>query len=54
MLEKMGFLPSAIHKSREGCVDLVISELARGHTLLDVVMVDPTSVDLVTRVAIVP
>ena len=35
-------------------MDLVILELVRGHTLLGVVMVDPTSVDLVTRVAIVP
>ena len=54
VLENTGFLSSAILNSRGGCVDLVILELVRGHTLLGVVMVDPTSVDLVTRVAIVP
>ena len=34
-------------------MDLAISEPARDHTLLDVVEVDPTHIDLVARVAIV-
>ena len=34
-------------------MDLVISEPARGHTLLDVVIVDPTRVDL-ARAVVVP
>ena len=33
---------------------LAISEPARGHTLLDVVIADPTRVDLVARAAAVP
>ena len=35
-------------------MDLVISEPARGHNLLDVVIADPTRVDLVARAAVVP
>ena len=35
-------------------MDLVISEPARGHTLLDVGIVDPTRVDLVARATIFP
>ena len=35
-------------------MDLVISEPQRGHTLLDVVIEDPTRVDLVTRASAVP
>ena len=35
-------------------MDLVIPEPARGHSLLDVVIADPTRVDLVTREAVVP
>ena len=35
-------------------MDLVISELALGHTLLDVVMADPMRVDLVVRAVVVP
>ena len=47
-------VPSSIPRGRGGRVHLVISELARGHTLIDVVIVDQTRVDLVTRVAFVP
>ena len=42
--ERTGFLPSAIPRGRGGRVDLVISEPASGHTLLDVVIEDPTRV----------
>ena len=35
-------------------MDLVISESARGHTSLDVVIADQTRVDLVARATIVP
>ena len=34
-------------------MDLVISEHARGHTLLDVVIADPTRVDLIARATFV-
>ena len=37
-----------------GLRDLVISEPARCHTLLDIVIADPTRVDLVARAASVP
>ena len=50
--EKTGFLPSSIPGGRGGRVDLVISEPARGHTLLDIVIADPTRVDLVARAAV--
>ena len=39
---------------RGGRVDLVISEPPRGHTFLDVVIADPTRVDLVARAGDVP
>ena len=52
--EKTEFLPSPILGSRGGCVDLVISEPGRGHTMLIVIIADPTRVDQVTRVAVVP
>ena len=48
-----GIPPSSI-PARGGRVDLVISEPARGHTLLDVVVAGTTRVDLVARAAIVP
>ena len=35
-------------------MDLVISERARGHTLLNGVIAEPTRVDLDTRVVVVP
>ena len=54
MREKTGFLPSSIPRGQGGRLDLVISEPARGHTLLDVVIADPTRVDLVTRAPVVP
>ena len=54
MREKTEFLPSSIPGSRGGRVDLVIPEPGRGHTLLVVVIADPTRVDLVTRAAVVP
>ena len=43
--ERTSSLPSAIPRGRGGRVDLVISEPASGHTLLDVVIADPTRVD---------
>ena len=49
MRERTGFLPSSILGGRGGCVDLVMSELVRGHTLLKDVTRDPTRVDLVAR-----
>ena len=52
--EKTRFLPSSILGCRRGCVDLVISEPALGHTLLDVVIANLTLVDLVSRVTVVP
>ena len=51
--EKTRFLPSSILGGRGGRVDLVISKPARGHTLLDVVISDPTRVDLVIRAVVV-
>ena len=35
-------------------MDLVISEPARSHTLLDVVIADPMRADLFTRAAVAP
>ena len=52
--EKTGLLPLSITGGWGGRVDPVISKPARGHTLLDVVVADPTRVDLVTRAAVVP
>ena len=51
---KMGFFPSSIPMGLGGRVYLMISEPARGHTLLDVVIADPTCVDLVSRAGVVP
>ena len=47
--ERTSSLPSAILGGRGERVDLVISELASGHTLLDVVIAHLMQVDLVTR-----
>ena len=52
--ERTGFLPSAIPGDGAERVDLLIYEPASGHTLLDVVIADPTRVDLVSRAAVVP
>ena len=52
--EETRFLPSSIPGGRGERVDLAISEPARGHTLLDVVIADPTRVDLVARATVVP
>ena len=54
VVEKTIFLPSSIPRARGGRVDLVISEPARGHTLLDVVIADPTRVDLFAEATVVP
>ena len=47
--ERTGFLPSLASRGREGRVDIVISETAVGHTLVDIVVADPTRRDLVER-----
>ena len=52
--EKTGFLPSSILGGRGGRVDLVISAPARGYTLLDVFIADPTRVNLVARASVTP
>ena len=54
MREKTGFLPSSTLGGRGGRVNLVISEPPRNHTLLDVVIADPTRVDPVARAPGVP
>ena len=46
--------PSSILGGRGGCVDMVIFEHACGHTSLDIVIADPTRVDLVARARVVP
>ena len=51
---KTEFFPSSIIGGRRGRVDLVIPEPAHGHTLLDIVIADPTRVDLVAQETIVP
>ena len=52
--QKTGILPSSILGGQGGRVDLVISEPVRGHTLLDVVIADPTRVGLVARAKLFP
>ena len=49
--ERTSFLPSSEPGGRGGRVDIVIPDAAVGHTLVDVVVVDPTRRDLVERVA---
>ena len=45
--ERTGFLPSSAPGGRGGRVDIVISDAAVGHTLVDIVVADPTRRDLV-------
>ena len=45
------FLPSSAPGGRGGRVDIVISDAAVGHTLVDVVVADPTCRDSVERAA---
>ena len=49
--ERTGFLPSSAPGGRGGRVDIVISDAAVGHTLVDIVVADPTRQDLVERAA---
>ena len=49
--ERTGFLPSSAPGGREGWVDIVISDAAVGHTLVDIVVADPTRRDLVEHAA---
>ena len=49
--ERTGFLPSSAPGGRGGRVDIVISDAAAGHTLVDIVVADPTRRDLVERAA---
>ena len=50
--ERTGFLPSSAPWGRGGRVDIVILDVAAGHTLVDIVVADPTRRDLVERAAI--
>ena len=49
--ERTGFLPLLAPRGRGGRVDIVISDAAVGHTLVDIVVADPTRRDLVERAA---
>ena len=49
--ERTGFLPSSAPGERGGRVDIMISNAAVGHTLVDIVVADPTRRDLVERAA---
>ena len=49
--ERTGFLPSSAPGGRGGRVNIVISDAAGGHTLVDIVVADPTRRDLVERAA---
>ena len=49
--ERTGFLPSSALGGRRGRVDIVISDDAAEHTLVDIVVADPTRRDLVERAA---
>ena len=49
--ERSGFLPTSAPGVRGGRVDIVISDAAMGHTLVDIVVADPTRRDLVQRTA---
>ena len=50
--ECTGFLPSSASKGCTGRVYIVILDAAVGHTLVDIVVADPTRQDLVERAAI--
>ena len=52
--EKKKFLPSSVSRGRGGRAGLVISEPAHDHTLLDVVIANPTRVNLVAQETVVP
>ena len=45
------FLPSSAPKGHRGRVDIIISDAAAGHTLVDNVVADPARRDLVKRAA---
>ena len=49
--ERIGFLPSSAPEGRGGRVDIVTSDAAVGHTLVDIVVADPKRRDLVERAA---
>ena len=49
--ERTGFIPSSAPGGRGGRVDIVISDAAAGHALIDIVVADPTGGDLVERAA---
>ena len=49
--ERTGFLPTSAPGGRGGRVDVVISDAAVGHTLVDIVVADPTRRELVKRAA---
>ena len=46
------FLPPSAPRGRGGRVDIVISDAAVGHTLVDIIVADPARRDLVERAAI--
>ena len=49
--ERTGFLPSSAPRGRGGRVDIVISDAAVGHIVVDIVVADPTRRDLAERTA---
>ena len=49
--ECSGFLPSSDPGGRGGRVEIVISDAAVGHTLVDITVANPTRRDLVERAA---
>ena len=49
--ERIGFLPISARGGRGGRVNIVISDGALGHALVDIVVADPTCRDFVERVA---
>ena len=49
--ERIDFLPSSAPGGRRGRVDIVVSDAAVGHTLVDIIVAIPTRRDLVERVA---
>ena len=49
--ERAGFLPPSAFGGRGGQVYIVISDAAVGHTLVDILVADPTRRDLVERAA---
>ena len=49
--ERIGFLPSSAPGGHGGRIDIVISDAAVGHTLVDIVVSDLPRLDLVERAA---